>query len=229
MAQHQAFPRLTLAPYRASTQPECWSRDTATVTPCIVLPNLTGPATLTHHALLYVHGTDTPCLAVRGTDTSCVAVLGTDTSCVAVNDTAEPNRSALYVTWATGSAFGVCSLHSYMTFVNGLHSLPCYVSHICLLSSVIFLLVLPLCRNLLFSIIIFNIIALSFHSLSLLFIFLFTSSQMYSTVLPHHSAVGIACRRALAALQKMRSPYKQYQQIDRSKLPNCHVASINLD
>lgn len=187
MAQHQAFPRLTLAPYRASTQPECWSRDTATVTPCIVLPNLTGPATLTHHALLYVHGTDTPCLAVRGTDTSCVAVLGTDTSCVAVNDTAEPNRSALYVTWATGSAFGVCSLHSYMTFVNGFHSLPCYVSHICLLSSVIFLLVLPLCRNLLFSIIIFNIIALSFHSLSLLFIF----------YLPPHKCTRQCCHTTL--------------------------------
>ena len=66
-------------------------------------------------------------------------------------------------------------------------TLPCYVSHICLLSSVIFLLVLPLCRNLLFSIIIFNIIALSFHSLSLLFIF----------YLPPHKCTRQCCHTTL--------------------------------
>ena len=74
---------------------------------------------LTHHALLYmalthhVHDTGT---------TACIALPNQSPPTLAQRwlYAAEPNQSAQHVAWETGSAFGVCSLHSYMTFVNGL-------------------------------------------------------------------------------------------------------------
>ena len=199
---------------------------------------------LTHHALLYVHGTDTPCVAVRTWHwhtMPCCTWHSHIMHCYAwhwhIMRCCTWHSHTMYMTLAPQLALlsltrvqqrwlnAGCTLlsptkvpsmspgrlapllecvvytHTWHLLTACKWTLPCYVSHICLLSSVIFLLVLPLCRNLLFSIIIFNIIALSIQSL-VPFYFLFTSSQMYSTVLPHHSAVGIACRRALAALHK---------------------------